>query len=310
VVSSLEEANVASVFRLCQTLEISRSAYYAWRSNGASSRAQEDTMLSEEIMQIFWYHRRRYGARRITDELKDRGHAVNRKRVIRIMNCLGIKAIQPKSFKPRSTESRHRLGYSENLLYEAKITRVGQAWVGDITYIPCGEFRYCYLSVLMDLCSRRIVGWHFNSDMTENLVITALRNAIATCKPAPGLIHHTDRGGQYAGKQYRNILTRAEMKQSMSRANDCYDNAFMESCFGTIKKELEMTEYKTMHEAKHAIQRYVSYYNFERKTLIARLPHPNSVRGYSSLTAGDSAVRKIRATPVIVGHGYHYDGTS
>lgn len=222
-------------------------------------------MLSEKIMQIFWYHRRRYGARRIAQELKDQGCAVDRKRVIRLMNSIGIKAIQPKSFKPRSTESRHRLGYNENLLKEAKITRAGQAWVGDITYIPCSEFGYCYLSVLMDLCSRRIVGWHLNSDMTESLVLTALRKAIGSCQPAPGLLHHTDRGGQYAGKQYRSVLARAQMKQSMSRANDCYDNAFMESCFGTIKKEIEMTEYKTMQEAKHAVQRYISYYNFERK---------------------------------------------
>jgi transposase InsO family protein len=101
--------------------------------------------------------------------------------------------------------------------------------------------------------------------MTESLVLTALREAIRRCQPAPGLLHHTDRGGQYAGKQYRSVLARAQMKQSMSRANDCYDNAFMESCFGTIKKEIEMTEYKTMHEAKYEVQRYISYYNFERK---------------------------------------------
>lgn len=222
-------------------------------------------MLSEKIIQIFWYHRRRYGARRIARELKDQGCTIDRKRVIRLMNSLRIQAIQPKSFKPRSTESRHRLGYNPNLLIDAKITGVGQAWVGDITYIPCAEFRYCYLSVLMDLYSRRIVGWHLNSDMTENLVLTALRKAIRTCQPSPGTIHHTDRGGQYAGKQYRSILARAQMAQSMSRANDCYDNAFMESCFGTIKKETEMTEYKTMQEAKREIQSYISYYNFERK---------------------------------------------
>ena len=222
-------------------------------------------MLSEKIMQIFRYHRRRYGARRIAQELKDQGYTLDRKRVSRLMNSLGIEAIQPKSFKPRSTESRHRLGYSPNLLIETKITRVGHAWVGDITYIPCAEFRYCYLSVLMDFCSRRIVGWHLNSDMTENLVLTSLRKAIATCQPEPGLIHHTDRGGQYASKQYRYVLTLAQIQQSMSRAKECYDNAFMESCFGTIKNELEITEYKTMHEAKHEVQRYISYYNFERK---------------------------------------------
>jgi transposase InsO family protein len=226
---------------------------------------EEDAMLSEKIIQIFWHHRRRYGARRIADELKDQGFICDRKRVRRLMNSLGIRAIQPKSFKPRSTESRHRLGYNKNLLIDVEITRVGQAWVGDITYIPCREFRYCYLAVLLDLYSRRIVGWHLNSDMTENLVLTALRSAIQTRQPASGLIHHTDRGGQYAGNQYRGVLARATMIQSMSRADNCYDNAFMESCFGTIKNELDMTEYKTMQDAKREIQSYISYYNTERK---------------------------------------------
>jgi len=265
VVQNLEQAKEDTVFRLCQTLQVSRSAYYAWRSGKVASRVQENAKLSEEILQTFLYHRRRYGARRIASDLRDRGHKLDRKRVRRLMKSLEIRAIQPKSFKPRSTESKHRLGYNANLLIDAHITQVGRAWVGDITYIPCTEFRYCYLSILMDLCSRRIVGWHLDSDMTENLVLTALRKAIRACAPAPGLIHHTDRGGQYAGKQYRAVLMRAQMTQSMSRAEDCYDNAFMESCFGTIKNELEMDEYKTIHEAKQEVQQYISYYNFERK---------------------------------------------
>jgi putative transposase len=222
-------------------------------------------MLSEKILKSFWHHRRRYGARRIAEELKDQGHCCDRKRVGRLMNSLGIHAIQPKSFKPRSTESRHRLGYNKNLLMDMEISRVGQAWVGDITHIDCRESRYCYLAVLMDLYSRRIVGWHLNSDMTETLVLTALRNAIRSCQPASNLIHHTDRGGQYAGKNYRSVLARAQMTQSMSRASNCYDNAFMESCFGTIKNELEMTEYNTLQDFMKEIESYILYYNSDRK---------------------------------------------
>ncbi len=192
------------------------------------------------------------------------GLQCGRRRVIRIMNSQGLRAIQPKSFKPRSTESKHRLGYNPNLLLTESATSTGQVWVGDITYIPCQECNFCYLAVLMDLYSRRIVGWHMSQDMTEELVTQALRHAITECQPAAGLIHHTDRGGQYAAKEYRKILARARMRQSMSRADDCYDNATMESCFGTIKNELEMTEYKYYSEALNEIASYIEYYNVER----------------------------------------------
>lgn len=181
------------------------------------------------------------------------------------MKIEGLHAIQPKSFKPRGTESRHRLGYNDNLLIGKEITQLRQAWVGDITYVPCAEVRFCYLAVLMDLYSRRIVGWSLREDMTEELVVQTLKKAINLNQPSVDMIHHTDRGGQYAGKRYRAILQRAQMTQSMSRANNCYDNAFMESCFGTIKNELEMVEYKTVDEASQEINSYVRYYNFYRK---------------------------------------------
>lgn len=177
----------------------------------------------------------------------------------------GLYAIQPKSFKPRGTQSRHRLGYNKNLLVDQSITSIGQAWVGDITYIPCREVRFCYLAVLMDLHSRRIVGWQLDRNMQEELVLQTLKKSIREFQPSIGLVHHTDRGGQYAGKRYRAVLTRASMVQSMSRANNCYDNAMMESCFGTIKNELEMTEYKTVGQARNELLTYIQYYNFERK---------------------------------------------
>jgi transposase InsO family protein len=158
------------------------------------------------------------------------------------------------------------LGYNPNLLLTEEATsRVGQVWVGDITYVPSADCGFLYLAMLMDLFSRRIVGWHLSDDMTEELVLQALRNAIAACQPSSGLIHHTDRGGQYAGREYRQTLQRARMRQSMSRPDNCYDNAFMESCFGTIKTELEMTEYSNSREAWREIAQYIEYYNFRRK---------------------------------------------
>ena len=177
----------------------------------------------------------------------------------------GLVAIQPKSFKPRTTESRHKLGYSPNLLLEGvEVEQINQVWVGDITYIPLPT-TFAYLATLMDLYSRKIIGWSLDLNMEEPLVIAAIRQAIKARQPTKGLIHHTDRGGQYAGKKYRKILARPGMLQSMSRAGDCYDNAFMESCFGTIKTELEMTDYQSRGQARKEVARYILYYNFERR---------------------------------------------
>jgi transposase InsO family protein len=186
------------------------------------------------------------------------------------MKTRGLQAIQPKSFTPKTTESRHRLGYNQNLLAgRPPPEKVNEVWVGDITYIPLGtrtsQGRFGYLAVLMDLCSRKIVGWEFGSSMTEDLVLGALRRAIRERQPSAGLIHHTDRGGQYAGKRYREVLRRSAMPQSMSAAETCYDNAFMESCFGTLKTELELVEYANGSEAARELAAYIRYYNAERR---------------------------------------------
>ena len=215
---------------------------------------------------IFQRHRRRYGSRRIVEELRDLNHVVGRRRVAKLLEMQGLKAIQPKSFKPRTTESRHRLGYSPNLLLElTEPDGINQLWVGDITYIPWKGGNFSYLATLMDRFSRRIIGWQFSQDMTERLVLAALRMAIRSRQPPANVVHHTDRGGQYAGATYRQVLRRASMRQSMSRADNCYDNAFMESCFGTLKTELEMTEYENHRAAQGEIETYISYYNVERK---------------------------------------------
>ena len=182
------------------------------------------------------------------------------------MKTAELRAIQPKSFTPKTTESRHTLGYNQNLLADREPPqRINEVWVGDITYIPLRTGRFGYFALLMDLFSRRIVGWEYGASMTEELVLTALHRAIATRQPEPGLIHHTDRGGQYASKRYRAVLRRAGMLQSMSAAGNCYDNAFSESCFGTIKTELELTDYADDPAAVRELSEYVRYYNFERR---------------------------------------------
>jgi len=197
--------------------------------------------------------------------MKLQGTSCGRERVSKLLRIAGISANQPKSFKPRTTESRHTLGYNENLLLDQpEPMTINQLWVGDITYIPIVRNGFAYMATLMDRFSRRIVGWSIKMDMTESLVIETLRQAIRSRQPPKDLIHHTDRGGQYAGLKYRGMIARSSMRQSMSRAGDCYDNAFMESCFGTIKNELQMTEYESYRDASKELTEFIDYYNFDR----------------------------------------------
>jgi len=255
-----------AVSAICDVLSVSRSGFYAWQFRGLSARDARDEELTPMIREIFHRHRRRYGARRIAFELSQRGESCGVARVAKLLETQGLRAIQPKSFKPRTTNSRHRLGYSPNLLRDrAAPRRIDEVWVGDITYIPLRGGRFGYLSVLMDLHSRRIVGWAYQESMTDALVLASLRKAIASRQPPAGLIHHSDRGGQYASTEYRNVLRRAGMRQSMSDAESCYDNAFMESCFGTLKTELELTEYLDSLEAVRELSNYMSYYNRDRR---------------------------------------------
>jgi len=254
------------VAAVCDALQVSRAGYYAWLSDAESAREQQERELMPLIRNIFWQHKRRYGARRIAVELQAQGRPCGVDRVARLLKSQGLQAIQPQSFKPKTTDSRHALGYSPNLLQRsAPPAKLNRVWVADITYIPLKESAFAYLALVLDLCSRRVVGWHLAEQMTETLILEALQHAIRARQPAPGLVHHSDRGGQYASHAYRAVLRRAQIRQSMSRAANCYDNAFMESCFGTIKTELEMTEYQNSREARQDIASYLAYYNHDRR---------------------------------------------
>lgn len=263
---SIIEEQITSEREVCEFLSLNRSSFQAWRRFEVSARDESDAALLPLVTAIFRKHKARYGSRRIVEELKSLNIHCSRRRVAKLMENAGLLAIQPKSYKPRTTESRHRLGYSPNLLLELEEpSRTGQLWVGDITYIPVAGIGFGYLAILMDRYSRRIVGWDFRDDMTEQLTVTAIQRSIQAVQPPAGLIHHTDRGGQYAGTRYRGILARASMRQSMSRAGNCYDNAFMESCFGTLKTEMCTTEYKNVVIAKRELLEYIEYYNTQRR---------------------------------------------
>lgn len=251
---------------ICAVLDVCRSAYYAWLTREPGLRDQELDELTPQIVAIFLKHRRRYGARRIAEELHDHKIVCSAKRVANVLRNHGLRAIQPKSFVPKTTDSRHQLGYSPNLLLDTEDPIcVDELWVGDITYLRLSSGGFCYLAGLMDRYSRDIVAWSIAESMDESLVLGVLRSAIRERQPRAGVVHHTDRGGQYAGIQYRAVLRRAAMKQSMSRADNCYDNAFMESCWSSFKRELEVAEYDSVALARKTIAEYVRYYRFERK---------------------------------------------
>jgi putative transposase len=265
-VEAIARDSAVSLAAVCDALGVCRSAYYAWQSAEPGLRERERSELTPTVVAIFLKHRRRYGARRIARELGDRGIVCSPRRVAGVLKAQGLRAIQPRSFVPRTTQGRHTLGYSPNLLLDRDDpVGVNELWVGDITYLPLRGGGFGYLAGLMDRYSRDLVGWSVGASMTEPLVLGVLGQAIRGRRPGAGLIHHTDRGGQYAGTAYRAVLGRAWMRQSMSRADNCYDNAFMESCWGTVKRELEVTEYESVAVARTVVAEYVRYYRFERK---------------------------------------------
>lgn len=250
-------------------LGASRSAYYEWKgqkkSNGNSEKKKEVEAL---IISIFSEHRRRYGVRRIIAELRARGSKASVHLVRKVLKKNGLKAIQPRSFVPRTTDSRHPYPISPNLLLEhAAPVKPDEVWVGDITYIPLVGGGFLYLAVWMDLFSRKIVGWQLRGHMREELVIEALQKALQSRKVNEGLLLHSDRGGQYAGTKFRRLMEKKKMAQSMSRADNAYDNAFMESCFSRFKAELlEGGAFDSPDDAQTEIFEFIEmYYNTKRR---------------------------------------------
>jgi putative transposase len=265
-VEAIVQEDALSTASVCDVLGVSRSAYYVWRDGEPSGRERQEAALTPLVRAVFWKHRRRYGARRIAAELADLGEACSPRRVAKVLKTQALRAIQPKSFVPKTTDSRHHWGYSPNLILDTpEPSGVNQLWVGDITYVPLRGGAFCYLASLMDRYSRDIAGWALAETMTDELTLAAVRMAIRDRQPPAELVHHTDRGGQYASARYRAVLRRAGMRQSMSRAGNCYDNAFMESCFGTFKTELEMTEYEDHRAARREIAEYIDYYRNDRR---------------------------------------------
>lgn len=250
---------------MCRLLEVSKSGYFVWRDGRESPRRSQDRALTVHIQAIHQKSRRTYGSPRIHHKLKENGMAVGRKRVERLMKAAGVAVLPLRRFVT-TTDSDHDQPIAPNLLeQDFTATAPNQRWVTDITYIRTGE-GWLFLAAIVDLYSRKIVGWAMQPTMHRSLVLKALAMAVADRQPKPGLIHHSDRGSQYASDDYRQALNAHGMIASMSRRGCCYDNAVAESFWHTLKNELIYRhEYQTRIEAQSAIFEYIEvFYNKTR----------------------------------------------
>lgn len=263
----VEEQKVAfPVKHLCDAMGVSRSGYYAWRREQPSERTVEDARLVVEIRKVHDSSRQTYGVRRVAHELQCQGRKIGLRRVRRLMRGEGLLPRSKRRFRA-TTDSRHTHPVADNLLArQFEVGSPNQVWAGDITYIPTDE-GWLYLATLVDLYSRRIVGWAMSERIDRQLTLTALQRAIKSRQPQPGLLHHTDRGSQYACSDYQQALADRGIKCSMSRKGDCWDNAVAESTFATIKAELVHWEnFKTRQQARESISKYIDdFYNLVRR---------------------------------------------
>jgi len=251
---------------MCRVLQISRSGYYAWRSRPESRRSVENRRLLVHIRAIHRQSKRTYGSPRITDELHDRGIHCNVKRVARLMQCERIRPKTVRKFRV-TTDSTHSHPVAPNVVNRNfTATEPDQVWLSDITYVWT-EQGWLYLAAVLDLHSRRIVGHSLSHRIDSSLAADALRQAIRRRRPGRSLIHHSDRGVQYASAEYQELLSSNGMICSMSRKGNCWDNAPMESFFGTLKRELIFHErFATKTEAREKIFEYIEiFYNGWRR---------------------------------------------
>jgi transposase InsO family protein len=230
-------SNEFAISVLCEVLQVSRSGYYAWLKEPQSPRQSANAQLLVKVQDLFQKHRGNYGSPRITAALRQQGLTCNRKRIERLMRRKGLRARIRKRFRVVTTDSHHDGPIALNLLPERTVTAPDQVWCVDITYVPTSE-GWLYLAGVLDLYSRRIVGWAMADHLETSLPLAALNMALVQRRPGTGLLHHSDRGVQYASGDYRRRLLAHGIEPSMSRKGNCYDNAAMESFWSTLKNEL------------------------------------------------------------------------
>ena len=255
---------------MCRVLAVSPAGFYAWRKRGPSPRASADERLRREVREAHRQSRRTYGAPRVHQELRAQGTRVARKRVARLMREEGLSARRPRR-RVCTTDSSHTEPVAPNRLARRFAVRdiqgVDRVWASDITYVPTRE-GWLYLAVVLDLGSRRVVGWAMRETMETELAVAALQAALADRQPMGGeLVHHADRGSQYASQAYRTLLAAHRVTESMSRKGNCWDNAVAESFFATLEHELLATsDFRSRQVARQAIFEFIEvWYNRQRR---------------------------------------------
>lgn len=251
---------------MCRALVVSAAGYYAWRARPESAQSMSARTVLSAIRVIHRESRETYGSPRIWNALRTQGHRIGEHRVARLMRQDGIRAKTVKKWRA-TTQSNHRLPVAENTLKrQFTVTQPNRVWAGDLTYVWTAE-GWLYLAVVLDLYSRRVIGWAMGTRLTGDLVQSALTMALTNRRPASGLVHHSDRGSQYAATNYQRLLDEYGLIPSMSRKGNCWDNACVESFFGTLKRELVYhRRYATRKEATQDIFEYIEvFYNRQRR---------------------------------------------
>ncbi|WP_061206905.1 IS3 family transposase [Leptospira santarosai] len=255
------------VEKICNILNVSKSGYYDWLKREDSKRVKSNQKLDERIHGLFVEHEGRFGYLRIHQELRAEGTFVSKNRVYRRMHQLGLKADRKRSFRPVTTNSKHKLPVAPNLLGQVfKSDRLNQIWLSDITYIPIAG-KWIYLFAIKDLFNREIVGWELGSTLETKHLLKVFESALSRRGYPKGVIFHSHRGVQYASEDFRKALNTNEFIQSMSRKGNCYDNAPMESFFKTLKvEEVYKRKFNTIQEAQFFLFDYIErYYNRKRR---------------------------------------------
>jgi len=260
-------AKLFAIKLMCRILDVSRSGYYAWRKRSAGPRALRRDTLLQRIREVHQANRQLYGSPRVYRQLQEEGEEVCENTVAKLMQLHRIRARTAKRFVPRTTDANHPYPVAENRLdRQFQAPAPNRKWVTDITYVETGE-GWLYVAAVLDLFSRKIVGWSMADHLRTELAAGALTMALTRRRPEPGLLHHSDRGVQYASAEYQSLLAGHGFECSMSHAGNCYDNAVMESFWGTLKTELVYQEqFATRTQAKAAIFDYIEvFYNRKRK---------------------------------------------
>jgi len=278
-----EHAQQFSIQRMCRVLGVTRSGYYAWKAHGASPRLQANTQLIEQIRAEYARSRKTYGAPRIQIAMARKGVVCGHNRVARLMRQSGLQARFRPQWHPITTQRTVGVVPAPNRLnQDFSASAPDQKWVVDFTYIETGE-GWLYLAVVLDLFSRRVIGWAMSTLMDSHLVEQALHMALVDRLPGPGLLHHSDQGSQYTATAYLDCLTAAQAQLSMSRVGNCYDNAVVESFFSTLKAECVTGPFPTRAQARLAIFEYLEVW-YNRQRLHSSLGYLSPVDFEQSLT--------------------------